>query len=110
MERGEMLARLKKGDDPLDISIDKWRSIVNGKGVDSAAKNCALCETYGEVKGGPYPSCGDCPAYSESGCCYPYYFLYARARVQKLTKKEQIAAARKVRDYLKSLKKLRSHK
>ena len=44
MKRKEMLARLKKGEDPLELSIEKWQDIVDGKGEDLQYANCALCE------------------------------------------------------------------
>lgn len=41
-----MLKRLKAGEDPLELSIQKWQDIVDGKGEDDGSENCALCEVY----------------------------------------------------------------
>jgi len=46
MTRDEMLKRLKAGEDPLELSIQKWRDIVEGKGEDLGINNCALCEKF----------------------------------------------------------------
>ena len=48
MDRSEMLERLEKGEDPLDVAIKKWEDIVDGTGVDKG--NCALCEVYGCIR------------------------------------------------------------
>lgn len=45
MKREEMLKRLKAGESPLELSIEKWQDIVDGKGEDQSSLNCALCET-----------------------------------------------------------------
>lgn len=46
MEREDMLRRLENGEDPLELSIEKWQDIVDGKGEDEENSNCALCEKY----------------------------------------------------------------
>jgi len=46
MTRSEMLRRLRRGEDPRDLSEEKWDNIRHGKGVDRLDENCALCEEY----------------------------------------------------------------
>ena len=65
MNREEMLKRLRKGEDPLDLSIQKWRDIVDGKGVDDGMKNCALCEKFNKFEG-----CYGCPVAEKTGQCF----------------------------------------
>jgi len=66
MTRKEMLEKLKTGEDPLDLSIEKWRDIVEhlnkisnfeefDKEIEMGAHNCALCEAYFDG------SCIKCP-------------------------------------------------
>lgn len=78
MTRKEMLQRLEKNADLLDLAIQKWQDIVLGIGTDEGADNCALCEVYTiedgtcteecpimedtnrmGCKGTPYPSSND---------------------------------------------------
>lgn len=53
MEREEMISRLKAGEKPIDLSIQKWIDIRDGKGEDFSEKNCACCHTLDD--------CPDCP-------------------------------------------------
>lgn len=46
MNRKEMLRRIKAGDKPIDIFIDKWIDILEGIGYDLLSNNCATCELY----------------------------------------------------------------
>ena len=57
MNREEMSRRLKAGEDPLDLSIEKWKDIVNhlheiqskeefDDRLEEGHKNCALCQVY----------------------------------------------------------------
>ena len=57
MTREEMLKRLDAGEDPLDLSIEKWRDIVKHLNgivkfgeydwrIEKGRDNCALCETH----------------------------------------------------------------
>lgn len=64
MEREEMLEKLKRGEDPLELSIQKWADIKRTlfalieayepkdvimkemKKLEQGVLNCALCETY----------------------------------------------------------------
>lgn len=71
MKREEMLRRLERGDDPLDLSIQKWQDIVDclqkirsvrefDEDLERGGDNCALCETF--------PDCTGCPVYEKTGC------------------------------------------
>ena len=64
MKREEMLERLERGEDPLELSIQKWRDIVEhldhinsfdeyDDSLERGSLNCALCEVHS--------SCLDCP-------------------------------------------------
>ena len=53
MNRKEMIRRIKAGDKPIDISIDKWVDILEGSGYDLSGSNCACCNVFGW--------CGKCP-------------------------------------------------
>ena len=58
MKEKEMIERLDAGEDPLELSIEKWQDIVDGTGKCDGIYNCALCEKY--VKDfSPY--CKGCP-------------------------------------------------
>ena len=60
MNRTEMLRRLEKGEDPLEISIQKWQDIVDGKGKNDGDRNCALCERFSNSIF-EWNDCGGCP-------------------------------------------------
>lgn len=94
MDRVEMLKRLGKGEDPLELSIEKWQDIADGKGENLGAYNCALCEVY------LYKGCRGCFVYEktklESCVGTPYYDVSPF-----LTKKEAL----KELEFLKSLRK-----
>jgi hypothetical protein len=46
-------------------SIEKWRKIVEGTGVDQANENCPLCEMFLDVPS--MPVCRGCPVSAKSG-------------------------------------------
>jgi len=46
MNRTEMLKRLEAGEDPLDLSIEKWEDIYYRGTYDEGTFNCALCEIF----------------------------------------------------------------
>jgi len=98
LNRFEMLRRLQAGEDALELSIQKWQDIVNGKGDDAAYLNCALCKReHGEV-------CGGCPVKQKTGktdCRNSPYIGYCRAE-KKLVK---LRWAKKELEFLKSLRK-----
>lgn len=58
-----MLLRLCKGEDSLDLSIQKWQDIVDGNTADLGSVSCALCERYFKMKGwlGLVLRCVQCP-------------------------------------------------
>lgn len=45
----------------LEGSIEKWRKIVIGEGVDNAGDNCPLCKLYISL------ACNGCPVKDKSG-------------------------------------------
>jgi len=70
MNREEMLKRLRAGEDPLDLSIEKWKDIVNhlksihrasdfDDNLEAQGDNCALCEVH--------EGCQSCPVYERTG-------------------------------------------
>ncbi len=61
MDRTEMLKRLGKGEDPLELSIEKWQDIVDGKGENNGGVNCALCELH------LFLDCKGCPIFLKTG-------------------------------------------
>jgi hypothetical protein len=60
-----MLAALKSGQDPLEVSIKKWQDIVDGKAACQGAEDCALCKTYQKDDG-----CDCCPVKAKTGLDY----------------------------------------
>jgi len=71
MKRDEMLRRLKDGEDPLELSIEKWEDIVENlesiedvvdfnTDLETGNANCALCEMFDVI------DCEGCPV-AESG-------------------------------------------
>ena len=59
MLREEMLKKLKKGEKPIDLAIEKWTNIskVSSQNkprarhqLDEGKSNCALCEKYKKCK------------------------------------------------------------
>lgn len=74
MKPSEMVQRLKDGEQPIDLSIQKWQDIVDGTGGDLASSNCALCDTY---------TCHECPLTvlmsdkcNDEGSTYDRYLWY----------------------------------
>lgn len=98
MNREEMLAELEKRgrteEVALDLSIRKWRDIVEGKGIDEGGDNCALCEfEY---------SCEDCPISEDGKQCDLVYSPYKNYCCS--WGDEQKENARKMLDYLVELR------
>ena len=68
-----MLKRLRNGENPLNISIEKWQDIVEYlsdnkrisykklNALENGANNCALCEVHWDN------SCNGCPVYRYTG-------------------------------------------
>ncbi len=63
MTRKEMMTRMNAGEDPLEISIQKWQDIVDGTGTDEGIYNCALCYKYLQIEN----DCKRCPIYEKTG-------------------------------------------
>jgi len=107
-----MLKRLKAGEDPLDLSIEKWKDIVNhlneiqcvedfNKELEEGEENCALCEVYGAK------DCKDCPVYQRTGkegCLGTPYSEFKWACIKGMLKDMQ-RFARWELEFLISLKK-----
>ena len=68
-----MIERLEAGYNPIDVSIEKWVGIKNGKGGQISFRTCALCYKYPD-------ECDECPLYKigekceEEGSAYGKYF------------------------------------
>ena len=71
MYREEMLERLRKGEDALELSIQKWKDIVKGlegiseygefdRELQKGRNNCALCAIYAKHYS-PEDDCIGCP-------------------------------------------------
>ena len=104
MNRKEMLERLAKGESPLELSIQKWRDIVDEKGIDESGENCALCETVKDDMG----SCQNCviaQAVNDEGCQSTPYYDYCKALDFGEDKKTLRKLAKKELAFLKSLRK-----
>ena len=105
MNRKQMLARLKKGEDPLELSIEKWQDIVNQKrkNPNFGERNCALCEEYGKN------NCEGCPVYLKTkaiGCANtPYEDYYEEYEYGEKDHKTLAALAQKELEFLKTLRK-----
>lgn len=60
MNRAEVIARMAAGEDPRDLSIEKWEQIKAGTGEREGSDNCALCAAY-------EPDCQGCPVSQNPG-------------------------------------------
>ena len=98
MTREEMLEGLKRGEEPLELSIQKWQDIVDGKGQDFGYDNCALCEVYRPFSIG----CSRCVI--GKNCLYTPYLEYRNALLEK-NENRQKKYAKKELEFLKSLRK-----
>jgi len=49
MDHQKMLKGLKAGKKPIDLSIQKWINIRDGKGDNQGCRNCACCYTSNGV-------------------------------------------------------------
>ena len=85
MNRKDMLKRLEAGEDPLELSIEKWRDIVDGKGCDYGSNNCALCEIVDH--------CYSCPVnvVTEQECYGTPYYEYVYAPTEEIKKEAALA-------------------
>ena len=81
MNTEEMLKRLQAGESPLEVSIQKWKDIVEGIGIDLAQQNCALCQIYYKYQ--HCDPCAGCPVELRSGkpkCINTPYSKYVEAK------------------------------
>ncbi len=116
MQPEEMRKRLKNGEDPLKLSIEKWGSLKQGKGTDLAELNCALCEVYQNHT--PYDDkCKKCPIYIKTKVKYcegtpykeytklesDYYMLPTHSPKKGAITKQRLAKAQEMYDFLVSL-------
>ena len=96
MNRKEMLDRLKAGEDPLELSIEKWQDIVDGTGKNYSERNCALCKIN--------DSCESCLVQKSTAHCHctrtPYYDYQDASNTQ-----QRREAAKAELEFLKSLRK-----
>jgi len=105
-----MLRRLKAGEDPLDLSIEKWEDIVNhlksirrasdfDESLEAQGDNCALCEVH--------EGCRSCPVCKRTGrenCSGTPYWEFRLAWRRYDLRAMRIAAEREL-EFLISLKK-----
>ena len=100
-----MLARLKKGENPLEVSIAKWEDIAKGKDMDDfGGYNCALC--YVIQRGDNI--CKGCPIFEKTGetdCWGTPFEKYEDAWDNRANKRTLKAIAKKELEFLKSLRK-----
>lgn len=96
-----MTERLAKGEDALELSIEKWQDIVDGKGEDKSTSYCALCHVNVDCDNG-------CPVWKKTGRLYcersPHEEYVAAVRA-KVGKEKLVALAKKEVAFLKSLRK-----
>lgn len=107
MDRETMILRLKQGENPLKLTIEKWQDIVTGKGKDNCRDNCALCETYrvSEVEERKQTSsehCSSCPVKHKTGQPFCQGSPWPNYNSSHDTKAKQTHAL-EVLEYLKSL-------
>ena len=110
MYRDEMLVRLAKGEDSLELAIEKWEDLVKhldsiggyddyDNNLESGNDNCALCETHSH--------CCGCPVAQNSGYtnCFqtPFYDYEDAAEVGDLDAMRD--AAKRELEFLKGLRK-----
>jgi len=107
-----MLARLKKGEDPLELSIEKWQDIVDGKGRNFGDKNCALCEVdfiAEETNDEDYlHQCQTCIIFKKTGqegCNETPYTNYSNAKKANENPKILKELAKEELEFLKLLRK-----
>jgi len=107
----EMFKRLKAGEDPLDLSIEKWVDIVEHLNkitrfeeynwrLELGSFNCALCQIYSRY------ICNGCPikkASGHSGCNETPHRSFHKAWLTKNLESMRKAAIAEL-EFLKSLK------
>jgi hypothetical protein len=103
MDRSGMKKLLDKGYKPLTVTIRKWQSIVEGKGIDEGPNNCALCEAY------QHHNCRECPVQQYTGYPYCLWTPYANFVQAKMAKNETSMKECALEE-LQFLKRLQGHK
>jgi len=106
MEDHEMLERYENGEDPLELSIEKWEDIVNGSGQDHGGENCALCQKYFDVSDDEHKNCAGCPILEKTGyrgCVGTPYEEYSNLSNWE-DEEEYLRLANEELDFLKSLR------
>jgi len=104
MEREEMLERIEKGEDLLEISIQKWQDIVDGVGEENGTHNCALCQAYWMSSN---DICTECPVFMQTGfrfCGGTPYDDYTEAESENADSGALRELAREELAYLQSLR------
>ena len=85
-------------------SIEKWEAIVAGTGVDRGSENCPLCKMFFKAE-----ECTGCPVMQKTGRPFcrgtPYdtFSRHADFLRGKISREQQLAAARDELEFLKSL-------
>lgn len=103
MDANEVVKRLKKGEDPLELAVEKWQRIVDGTGENFGIANCALCHIYAINK------CRGCPVYEatrEPYCAFTPYDDYSLEQCEDFPDPQKLKehAIREL-EFLKSLRK-----
>ena len=100
-----MVERLAKGEDALELSIEKWENVEKGgSSVERGWQNCALCEEFLRNE----DACGGCVVAEKTGqihCRATPYQEYLKAVDSGASEKELVVIARKEIEFLKSLRK-----
>ena len=105
-----MLERLKRGEDPLSLSIQKWKDIVVcldhirslrefDQELERGAENCALCEVYKKHR------CRGCPIFEWTRvpeCITTPYYMFRFACWNRRYSLMRYAAVRELK-FLKNL-------
>lgn len=116
MTENECRNRLEDGEDPLELSIEKWEHLVqriSKNGIqnlsysDYNARSCALCHifTY-NYNINVIADCEECPVYkstSQVNCEDTPYYVFTDAILRK-NKIEALEYAREELEFLKSLR------
>lgn len=101
----------------LNGSIEKWRKIVDGTGVDLAANNCPLCSLFNSstaqgLKQDLELACLGCPVFDNTGrrfCMGTPYIEWVKmvhstmSRGRQVRNEQDRAIAQREVDFLKSL-------
>lgn len=81
MSRGEMLDRLEAGEDPLELSIEKWeRNKIHPRDEwNIHGDTCALCEVYFDHDDVDL-FCSECPLHENGMSCEEDESPYLKSR------------------------------